>query len=190
MARAARASGSHRQLAAEPPPWQADLQRYIALREALAARPSPRRHPRLRPDGCLMDGRPLLNPVHALAVFEWPVQRIGPRYRGRQADGMPVSLVMFRNAIGGIDYLVVGAQAQALLAALVRRRVSGRRLVADLAAQLVGASSGPAAGDTGTPGHADSQPDLAGLRRGLALLLEQFRARGLVLGSLCDNRAP
>jgi hypothetical protein len=28
----------------------------------------------------------------------------------------------------------------------------------------------------------------AGLQRGLAVLLEQFRARGLVLGSVWDNR--
>ena len=172
-----------RRQAAEPPPWQADLQRYLALRDALAARPAPRRNPQLRPDGCLMDGRPLLNPVHALAVFEWPVQRIGPRYRRRQADGLPVSLVLFRNAIGGIDHLVIGPQAEALLATLARRRVNGRRLVADLAAQFARESAGEA-------GSATPQPDLAGLRRGLALLLEQFRARGLVLGSVCDNRAP
>lgn len=160
----------------ELPPWHEDLQRYRALRVTLDARRRPRLHPRLRPDGCLLAGRPLLNPVYAVAGFDWPVQRIGPRYRGRQADGLPVRLALFRNAIGGIDHLVVGSRAEVLIAALARRRVSGARLIEDLARELV--RSDPAGAD-----H-------AGLRRGLALLLEQFRARGLVLGSVWDNRAP
>ncbi len=159
---------------ADVPPWQADLQRYQALRESLAARPSPRRHPRLRPDGCLLEGRPVLNRLHVLATFEWPVHRIGPRYRGRERDGLPVRLVLFRNAIGGIDHIVLGEHAEVLIADLARRRVAGRRLITDLARRL-----------------ADQQcADAIGLQRGLALLLEQFRARGLVLGSLWDNRAP
>lgn len=159
-----------------PPPWHDDLQRYCALRETLAARRVPRRHPRLRPEGCLIDGRPLLNPVHVLATFDWPVQRIGPRYRGQQADGLPVRLVLFRNVIGGVDHLVLGEQAEALLGALSCRRVSGRRLIADLVrARIQDSAQGI---------------DPVGLQRGFAVLLEQFRARGLVLGALCDNPAP
>jgi len=154
-----------------PPPWHADLQRYRALCEALAARRAPRRPAGLRPDGCLMEGRPLLNPVRVIATFDWPVQRIGPRYRGTQADGMPVRLALFRNVIGGIDHLVLGVHAEALVAALARRRVNGRRLVADLAHTLAEGA------------------DEAGLQRGLALLLEQFRARGLVLGSVANDLA-
>ncbi|MBU3694211.1 MAG: hypothetical protein FGM40_05195 [Rhodocyclaceae bacterium] len=163
----------------ELPPWHDDLQRYRALCAALAARRTPRPPPGLRPDGCLLDGRPLLNPVHALATFDWPVQRIGPRYRGRQADGLPVRLALFRNAIGGVDHIVLGAQGEALVATLARRRVSGRRLVADLARQL---SALPASADPADALTASADP--MGLQRGLALLLEQFRARGLVLGSV------
>jgi hypothetical protein len=116
-----------------------------------------------------MEGRPLLNPVHVVATFDWPVQRIGPRYRGTQPDGMPVRLALFRNVIGGIDHLVLGDHAEILVAALARRRVNGRRLVADLAEALAQGA------------------DQAGLQRGLALLLERFRARGLVLGALWGN---
>lgn len=156
---------------ADVPPWHDDLQRYQALREALAKRRVPRRHPRLRPDGCLLEGRPLLNPIHVVAGFDWPVQRIGPRHRRRENDGMPVRLALFRNTIGGVDHLVLGAQAEALVAALARRRVTGRRLIADLARRLAG----------------EQGADVVGLQRGLALLLEQFRARGLVLGSTSHN---
>lgn len=155
-----------------PPPWHDDLQRYLALKLALAARRQPRRHPRLRPDGCLFEGRPLLNPLHTVAVFEWPVQRIGPRFRGREADGMPVRLALFRNAIGGIDHLLLGQHAEALIAALAQRRVSGQRLIRDLARRLADGAGRDAE---------------AGLQRGLALLLEQFRARGLVLGSISHD---
>jgi len=172
MARGGRPSAAPAEDAAEAPPWQADLLRYQALRLELAGRRAARRPARLRPDGCLLDGRPLLNPVHVVATFEWPVQRIGPRYRGRQSDGMPVRLALFRNAIGGIDHLLLGAHAESLVMALARRRASGRRLIADLARELAQGA------------------DQAGLQRGLALLLEQFRARGLVLGAMCDNPPP
>lgn len=157
--------------AADVPPWQADLQRYQALRLLLASRRAARRPAGLRADGCLIDGRPVLNPVHLLAIFDWPVQRIGPRYRGRERDGLPLRLVLFRNAIGGIDHIVLGEQGEALIADLARRRVAGRRLIADLARRLAG----------------EQGADTAGLQRGLALLLEQFRARGLVLGSTSHN---
>ncbi len=154
-----------------PPPWHEDLQRYLALKHALAARRPPRHHPRLRADGCLFEGRPLLNPLHTVAVFEWPVQRIGPRFRGREADGMPVRLALFRNAIGGIDHLLLGQHAEALIAALAQRRVCGQRLINDLSRRLAREEGG----------------ELSGLQRGLALLLEQFRARGLVLGSISHD---
>ena len=169
----------------ELPPWHDDLQRYHAVRTALAARRASRCHLNVRPDGCLLEGRPLLNPVHSLAVFDWPVQRIGPRYRGHQADGLPVRLVLFRNAIGGIDHMVIGAHGEALVATLARRRVSGWRLIIDLARQLAAA---PPSGDPADGLSVGA--DLVGLQRGLALLLEQFRARGLVLGSVWDNRIP
>lgn len=161
------------------PPWHHDLLRYRALREALAARRPPRRHPRLRPDGCLLEGRPLLNPVHLVAVFDWPVQRIGARFRARAADGLPVRLALFRNAIGGIDHLVISVHGQALISALARRRVSGRRLLLELSAELAGIDG--VVPDT-------RRGEIARLQRGLAQLLEQFRARGLVLGSVWDNR--
>jgi len=137
----------------------------------LACRRAARRLAGLRADGCLLDGRPLLNPVHILATFDWPVQRIGPRYRGREHDGLPVRLVLFRNAIGGIDHLVIGEQGEALIAELARRRVAGRRIITELARRLA----------------REQGADPAGLKRGLALLLEQFRARGLVLGSTSHN---
>jgi len=109
----------------------------------------------------------VLNRLHVLATFEWPVHRIGPRYRGRERDGLPVRLVLFRNAIGGIDHIVLGEHAEALITDLARRRVAGCRLITDLARRLAG----------------EQGADAVGLQRGLALLLEQFRARGLVLGS-------
>lgn len=171
----------------EPSPWLLDLERYRALCESLEARRSSRRHPGLRPDGCLLEGRPLLNPVHVVAHFDWPVQRIGPRYRGRVRDGLPTRLALFRNAIGRIEPLVVCHHGEALIAALSRRRVKGRRLLAELSRDLVRQRGG-----------ADAEPCVARadrlaaeamrLQRGLAVLLEQFRACGLVLGSVWDNQ--
>jgi hypothetical protein len=156
---------------ADAPPWCADLLRYRALVAALAQRRLARRPAGLRAGGGLLEGRPVLNPVHLLATFDWPVHRIGPRYRGSERDGLPVRLVLFRNAIGGIEHLVVGAQGEALIAELARRRVTGQRLIDDLVRRLA----------------AEQGADAHGLRRGLALLLEQFRARGLVLGSTGHN---
>lgn len=179
---------------AGPPPWQHDLLRYRALCEALAQRRQPRRHPRLRPDGCLLEGRPLLNPVHLVAAFDWPVQRIGPRYRGHSGEGSPVRLALFRNVIGGIDHLLIGAHGEALITALARRRVSGRRLLAELSAELARdrvaeCRHDAKGGSRRTPARAVTAGEAARLQRGFAVLLEQFRARGLVLGSVWDNDA-
>lgn len=177
-----------------PPPWHQDLLRYRALCEALAERRPPRRHPRLRPDGCLLEGRPLLNPVHLVAVFDWPVQRIGPRYRGQAGGGSPVRLALFRNVIGGIDHLLIGVHGEALIAALARRRVSGRRLLSELSAELAGDRPADCRrdamdGDRRPPARGALAAEAARLQRGLAVLLEQFRARGLVLGSVWENES-
>lgn len=171
MARSRRNPGSCTADDVEAPPWNADLERYQALRLALASRRAARHPARLCADGCLLDGRPVLNPVNAVATFDWPVHRIGPRYRRRTSDGMPVRLVLFRNVIGGVDHLVLGEQAEALIAELARRRVAGRRLINDLARRLAG----------------EQGADPVGLQRGLAMLLEHFRARGLVIGSISHD---
>lgn len=174
--------------AVEPSPWLLDLQRYRALCQSLEARRSSQRHPRLRPDGCLLEGRPLLNPVHLVAHFDWPVQRIGPRYRGRVRDGMPTRLALFRNAIGRIEALVVCHHGEALIAAMSRRRAKGRRLLADLSRDLIRQRCGTdAQAGPHVAGREPSAAESMRLQRGLAVLLEQFRARGLVLGSVWDN---
>jgi len=174
--------------AVEPPPWLLDLERYRALCASLEARRWSG-HPGLRPDGCLLEGRPLLNPVHLVAHFDWPVQRIGPRYRGRVRDGLPTRLALFRNAIGRIEPLVICHHGEALIAALSRRRVKGRRLLVELSRDLIRERRGADA-DLRFADAAALAAEALRLQRGLAVLLEQFRARGLVLGSVWDNRPP
>jgi hypothetical protein len=157
------------------PLWQADLDRYRTICEHLQAGPAPRPPAALETGGCLLSGRPWLNPRHVIAEFEWPVQRIGPRFRRKQADGLPVRLLVFRTVVGGVDTLPGCDASVALVDSLARRRVSGRRQLADLACSLHDSRSVP---DAMIPSNEQ------GLQRGLLQLLETFRARGLVLGSL------
>lgn len=145
-------------------PCLADLLRFEALCDDLRVAARPRLPSGLQPGGCLLAGRPLLNPVRIEATFDWPVQRIGPRYRRPAVEGLPVRLLLFRNVVGGVDSLPACDATRALVTSLERRRLSGRRQLEDLAAGQGG--------------------DAAAALRGWTALVERLRAAGLVLGAL------
>ena len=50
------------------------------------------------PDGDLLAGRPLLNPVLRVLAYRWPVQRLSPRFKPAEPPVDPTFLVAWRNS--------------------------------------------------------------------------------------------
>jgi hypothetical protein len=89
------------------------------------------------PDGDLLAGRPLLNPVLHLLAYRYPVQRLSPRYRPAAPPAEPTFLVAWRDGDLQVRFLAVNAVTARLLARLREdEQLSGRAVLAALAEAL------------------------------------------------------
>lgn len=91
------------------------------------------------PDGDLMAGIPVLNPVLANLAYQWPVHRIRPRAKIERA---PTYLLVFRDAAMHIRFMEQSAVSARLVSLLETATLTGEQVTAQLAAELGYASSG------------------------------------------------
>ena len=118
------------------------------------------------PDGDLLAGRPLLNPVMHVLAYRWPVHRLGPRRRPRTAPAEPTFLLAYRDAGLQIRFMTISAATYRLLEGLRQDAgLTGQAVVERLAEEM-------------------RHPDLDALRRHGAELLADLRRRGALLGAL------
>jgi len=91
------------------------------------------------PDGDLMTGIPVLNPVLANLAYQWPVHRIRPRAKIERA---PTYLLVFRDAAMHVHFMEQSAVSARLVRLLETGTLTGEQVAAQLAAELGYASSG------------------------------------------------
>ena len=120
---------------------------------------------RLRADGDLLDGVPLLSLAIPLA-YRWPVDAIGPGLVPDTPPAVATLLVAHRDARGRVHVSPVSTFEHALLVSLSTHRWPGRRHLVELARLL-----------------RDDPPRVLTLGRAL---LEQLRRDGVVLGVRLD----
>ena len=152
---------AHERDGAEDPPWLFEVAHFDWLENAIASdeRSPP---PRQAPPFDLLDTPLLLNPVHEIVQYRFPVLAIGPDFRPQEPPAQPTQLLVFRDL--DEDFAVLDMNSIAIrLFEGVREGRPARVVMMDIAAAL---------------GHPDPAQVLAG---GLALL-ERWAARGLVLG--------
>lgn len=112
------------------------------------------------PAGCLLQRRPVLNPVLANLHYSWPVHYIAPRARVSPAE---TYLLVFRDANDKVRFVEINAFTSRLLQLLESTEYTGQ-----MALELVGRESG----------HPSPEEVITG---GLKVMLD-LQAQGALLG--------
>jgi len=113
------------------------------------------------PQGDLMAGMPMLVPAMMNLCYAWPVQRIGPGYRPRKP--CQTHLLVYRDAEDEVQFIELNPVSARLVDLLQDGKLTGRAACTAIATEL---------------GHADAQ---VAIHHG-AIMLEQFRSAGAILG--------
>lgn len=117
------------------------------------------------PDGDLLEGRPVLNPLIRLLSYRYPVHRIRPDFQPAEPPPQATHLLVYRNRDDEVKFMQLNAVTEGLLERLGRDdEGSGRDVLEELAHDI---------------GHHDEQR----LIQAGAELLEDLRRRGVVLGT-------
>ncbi|NDP48870.1 MAG: DUF2063 domain-containing protein, partial [Sulfuriferula multivorans] len=111
--------------------------------------------------GDLINGVPVLNPVLANLRYDWPVHRIAPRRKVHPAE---TYLLVFRDADDRVEFTEINAFTARLLSLLESETLGGRAALEQVAAE-------------------SRHPDPALVLQAGAALLEDLRARGVILGT-------
>jgi hypothetical protein len=117
------------------------------------------------PDGDLLTGQPVLNPVMRVLAYRWPVHRLSPRHKLAVPPDEPTFLVAFRDAAWETHFNHINSASAVFLQLLQERPdLSGAAVIEKLAAQL-------------------GYPDVAALSPFGHQLLLRWRNEGLILGT-------
>ena len=116
------------------------------------------------PDGDLLDGIPVLNPVLLLQSYQYPVHRIGTTYQPVAPE--PTHLLLLKNAQQKVDFIVLNT-VTARLVQLLQENHSGRSALQQIAEEI-------------------QHPDPAQLLAFGLQLLTQFKQQYVLLGIAID----
>lgn len=123
------------EIATPRPAWLSELARYEWAELAVDIMETA--IPEHDPQGDLLRGVPLLNPARLDLACAWPVQRIGPDYRPRQAQA--THLVVYRDRSEYVRFSEISPVTASLLARLEENRetrASGEEILLALADAL------------------------------------------------------
>jgi len=150
---------------ATDPPFQLELAHYEWVELALSI---DEREPDLtgvRRDGDLVEGRPVLTPLMWSLRYRYPVHRLGPDFQPASAPEQPTLLVVHRNLAGKVGFTEINIVTARLLELLRDDSInSGLQALETIAAEMDSA-------------------DLAAVIDGGRQILQQLRARELILGT-------
>lgn len=116
-----------------PYPFLADLMHYEWLELKVETTPEDVGSERVNPAGDLMEGRPALNPTVQLACYDYPVHRIGPRFRPKMPDGVRHCYLVYRDSVDRVRFIVLNVLTARLVALLRQELLTGREALLRLA---------------------------------------------------------
>lgn len=88
------------------------------------------------PDGDLLSGKPVLNPVSMLLAYPYAVHRIGPAYRPRTNQRETTCILAFRNPADEVRFIVLNPVSARLVELLREGRLTGRGALKRIATEL------------------------------------------------------
>lgn len=151
------------------PGYLPHLAHYEWVELALDVSPRESRVADADPDGDLLSGRPVLNPVSLLLEYPYAVHRIGPSYRPRPAQRETTHILAFRNHADQVRFIVLNPVSARLVALVREGRLTGKGALKRIATELR---------------HPDPGAVLAGGRD----ILENLRRESAIVGSRTPRR--
>ena len=148
----------------DDPPYLRELAHFDWLENAVAIDPIRLDEIAAVADGDLLHDRLVINPVHQLVRYAWPVHAMGPAFRPDSAPARATQLLAFRNRAGDFGVLDLNDVAM--------------RLFSDLSTP----GTPPAATVLARLADELRHPDPAVVERGGLQLLERWQAREVILG--------
>lgn len=88
------------------------------------------------PQGDLLAGVPVLNPVRSLLRYAYPVHRIGPRFKPAAPAPEPTHLLVFRKMDYAVRFIHLNPVSARLIALLDAGNLTGRQALARIAKEL------------------------------------------------------
>lgn len=122
------------------------------------------------PDGDLLTGLPVLNPLHLRFAFRWPVHRIRPDYLPDTAPDTPSYLLLCRGRDDRVNFTAlnsVSARLVDMLGAGAGEWRSGQDILRAIADEL-------------------QHPDVQAALSGGARIMEEFRRKAILLGTAAE----
>lgn len=116
------------------------------------------------PEGDLAQGDVALNPILAMLQYQYPVQRIGPKFKPQSPPPQPTYLLVFRDTSFSVEFIEMNPVSARLVDLLQNNKLSGEKALQQIAEELQ---------------HPEPQVVLQG---GLDILRE-LRAAGAILGT-------
>lgn len=147
------------------PPYLADMAHYEWLEMVLEISPDETRHPGMQTNGNLLDDVPVINPIHRLVEYSWPVTTIAPDNEPVQVLTEPLQLLLLRDQSDKVRFLEINTASRMLAEQLAERPgLTGKQHLEALSRRL-------------------PEFNQATVLRFGAALIEDFRLRGFILGS-------
>ncbi|HUR40305.1 MAG TPA: putative DNA-binding domain-containing protein [Verrucomicrobiae bacterium] len=119
--------------------------------------------------GKLLEGRVRVSPLAWSMTYTYPVHRIGPNFLPKEPGAAPTHLIVWRNRADAVKFMEANAVTARLVELLKPGRLTGRAALRRIAREL---------------GH--PQPTVV-TQQGAAVL-EDLRARDIILGTIPDRR--
>lgn len=150
--------------ASDDPPYLRELAHFDWLENAVAISELRLDDIPVRREGDLLEDRVVINPVHRLVSYVWPVHAIGPALRPATPPARATQLLAFRDRAGNFGVLDLNDVAVRLFRALnAAAAPTAARVLATLAIEL-------------------QHPDPRVVVQGGLQLLERWQAREVILG--------
>lgn len=151
----------------DDPPWMFELAHYEWLETATAIDPREIEMQGIDPQGDLLAGWPVINPLASPVAYQWPVHRISPQYLPDEPPAQPTYLVVYRNHDDKVSFMELNPVSARLLQLIQTQSAHGRKLLQQIATEL-------------------NHPDPEVVIQGGSETLTALRERSILLGTHCS----
>ena len=118
------------------PPFMWELVHYEWIELVLSVSNKETALAHIDPDGDLARGQPALNPILALLQYQYPVQRIGPKFKPKMPSPQPTYLLVFRDPAFSVEFIELNPVSARLVDLLQKSKLSGEKLLKKIAKEL------------------------------------------------------
>lgn len=145
------------------PPYLRSLAHYEWIELALAVAEVSIDMAAVDVEGNLLEGVPVLTPALALLNYDYPVQRISPRFKPKTPLTEPVYLLVFRDAEDDVEFIEINQVTARLLEILQTESKTGREALEQIAIEI-------------------KHPDAVVILQFGQSVLDDLKAQGVILG--------